>query len=220
MGLFRLFWIPQGMSPLDGTYVYFPADELLAILALESHRAGAFVVGEDLGTVADDVRRRLAERHILSYRLVWFEDELPDRYPSLALAAVTTHDLPTIAGLWSGSDLAAQQRLGLKPDAKAMGDIRARLRQMTGLPENATAEETVVETYRLLGQAPSQVLTATLDDVLAVEERPNMPSTTTEWPNWSIALPEPIDKIMRAPAAETIASMLSRDGRQTPRQGH
>ncbi len=87
MGLFRLFWIPQGTSPIEGTYVEYPAEDLLNIVALESHRAGAFVVGEDLGTVGKNVRRMLADARILSNRLLWFESQPPSEYPRLALAA-------------------------------------------------------------------------------------------------------------------------------------
>ena len=117
MGLFRLFWVPKGLTPHEGAYVRYPADDLLAIVALESQRAGAIVVGEDLGTVEEGVRERLAEHAILSYRVVWFESEPPVRYPQLALAAVTTHDLPTIAGLWTGADLEAQAAIGREPNA-------------------------------------------------------------------------------------------------------
>ncbi len=98
MGLYRLFWIPPGGSAKTGAYVHLPSSEMLDLLALESTRAGAFVVGEDLGTVEDEVREDLADRGILSYRLVWFEETEPERYPVQALAAVTTHDLPTLAG--------------------------------------------------------------------------------------------------------------------------
>ena len=84
----------------------YPADDLLDIVCLESHRAGAVVVGEDLGTVEDGVREALAERGILGYRVLWFEDDDPAAWPELAMAAVTTHDLPTVAGLWTGSDTA------------------------------------------------------------------------------------------------------------------
>ncbi|MFP5375742.1 MAG: 4-alpha-glucanotransferase, partial [Acidimicrobiia bacterium] len=116
MGLFRLFWVPTAAaSPAEGTYVTYPWRDLLGILALESHRAGAWVVGEDLGTVEPFVRDELGRRRVLSYRLVWFEPEPPKTYPAQALAAVTTHDLPTVAGLWTGSDLEEQDRLGQDP---------------------------------------------------------------------------------------------------------
>lgn len=112
MGLFRLFVIPQGAPAHEGTYVRQPTEDLLGLLALESHRARALVIGEDLGTVEPETRRRLAEAHILSYRLVLFERtdndaalKAPKDYPQLALAAATTHDLPTIPGLVSGDDV-------------------------------------------------------------------------------------------------------------------
>src|SRR5207244_11227162 len=83
MGLFRLFWVPHGLTPADGAFVRYPADDLLGIVALESVRSGAFVVGEDLGTVEEGVRERLAPERILGYRVVWFEPEPPARYPAM-----------------------------------------------------------------------------------------------------------------------------------------
>ena len=137
MGLFRLFWIPRETEPSLGAFVRYPADELLAILALESTRAQAFVVGEDLGTVEAEMRDQLDAHRLLSYRLLWFETEPPSGYPARALAAVTTHDLPTIAGLWSGADLQTQQELGLHPNTAGLQEIRQRLQEMTGLPDTA-----------------------------------------------------------------------------------
>ena len=195
MGLFRLFWIPAGAGAQDGTYVRYPAEEMLGILALESQRAGAYVVGEDLGNVEDSVRVELAERSVLSYRLVWFEDRPPKDFPVQALAAVTTHDLPTVAGMWSGEDLAEQERLGLSPNVEATVEIHERLRQWSGVDDAAPAPEVVSAVYRLLAEAPSMVVTATLEDALAVEERPNIPGTTEERPNWSLALPRTIEEL-------------------------
>ncbi len=212
LGLFRLFWIPQGRSPVEGVYVKYPANDLLNIIALESQRAGAFVVGEDLGTVGKNVRRMLAAAQILSYRLLYFQNTPTTKYPKLAMAAVTTHDLPTIAGLWSGSDLAAQESLGLQPDAMAIAVIRDRLRKMARLPEGAAAHEVVQAAYTALARAPSAVITATLEDALAVEERPNMPATTWPWPNWCIALPEPLETLVESPLAAAIASSLANRG--------
>ncbi|HVU85992.1 MAG TPA: 4-alpha-glucanotransferase [Pirellulales bacterium] len=209
MGLFRLFWIPRGKPPVEGTYVEYPAEDLLNIVALESHRSGAFVVGEDLGTVGKNVRRMLADARILSNRLLWFESHPPSEYPRLALAAVTTHDLPTIAGLWTGSDLAAQEALDLRPNVEATTAIRDRLREMTGLSETASAPDVVRATYRLLAGAPSRIVTATLEDALAVEKRPNMPATIDEWPNWRIPLPQPLETLLESPLARDIAAALS-----------
>ena len=221
MGLFRLFWIPNGMTAAEGAYVRYNEDEMLAIVALESVRAQAFVVGEDLGTVEDSAREKLARSHILSYRLLWFEKEDPESYPQDSLAAVTTHDLPTIAGLWNGTDLARQRELGLKPNDAGVAEIQARLAAWTRLEKPCDIEDVVAGTYQVLASASSRVLTACLDDVLAVEERPNIPATNQEQnPNWSIALPSPIEDIMQSPLADQIADSLhSRRPRSLPQPG-
>jgi 4-alpha-glucanotransferase len=210
MGLFRLFWIPPAAEPRLGAYVRYPADELLAILALESHRAQAFVVGEDLGTVEAAARDQLDAHGLLSYRLLWFETAPPSHYPARALAAVTTHDLPTIAGLWSGADLQAQHNLGLHPNTAGLEAIRQRLQTMTGLPATAAIEAVVRRTHQRLAEAPSAVLLATLEDALAVVERPNMPNTTTAWPNWARALPCPLEAIEGHPLVQAVATAVQR----------
>lgn len=133
MGLFRLFWIPRGRSAREGTYVHYPAREMLGILALESHRHRTLVIGEDLGTVPPRVRRELARRRVLSYRIFYFERDPgghfknPAEYPENAMAAVTTHDLPTLTGYWQGEDIKLKSALGLYPEARwAAADTAAR----------------------------------------------------------------------------------------------
>ena len=210
MGLFRLFWIPLGVGPAAGAYVRYRHWEMLDILALESHRAGAYIVGEDLGTVEDFVRQELFERGVLSYRLLWFEPHRPPDFPVQALAAVTTHDLPTVAGMWSGADLAECQALGLDPNEEGARAIRDRLADWSGSPDDASPGDVVVNTHRLLAQAPSMILTATLDDAAVVEERPNVPGTVDERPNWSIALPVPLEELEESPTAAAIAEALNR----------
>ncbi len=210
MGLFRLFWVPRGLTPADGAYVRYAADDLLGILALESYRARAFVVGEDLGTVEHGVRARLAAERVLSYRVLWFEDEPPARYPELALASVTTHDLPTIAGLWTGADLEAQRQAGLTVNEDGYAASRRRLAEWTGVPERAEAALVIEAAHRLLATAPSLIACATLEDALAVAERPNLPGTTADQhPNWSRALPEPLETIESAPLARAVATALA-----------
>ena len=216
MGLFRLFWIPNGVSAVNGAYVRYNADEMLAIVALESERAAAYVVGEDLGTVEEGAREKLAAHRILSYRLLWFEREEPNKYPREALAALTTHDLPTVAGLWTGSDLQKQVDLGLKPNKKSTAEIVDHLKSSIGLTDEAPIEEVVTGAYELLSKAPSRILTAALDDALCVEERPNVPATMSDKnPNWSIALPVPIDDLMARELPKRIANSLRRG-----EQGH
>ncbi|MGH9077448.1 MAG: 4-alpha-glucanotransferase [Acidimicrobiales bacterium] len=215
MGLFRLWWIPEGRPASEGAYVEYPASDLLDIVALEAQRAGAYVVGEDLGTVEDSVRAELAERGVLSYRLLWFEPQRPPLWPVQALGAVTTHDLPTVAGAWTGSDLEAQRALGLAPNEEGSAAMRQRLEQWAGTSAGAGVEVAVERAYALLATAPCAVLSATLEDACGVAERPNMPGTTGEWPNWSLALPRPLEDIEDLPSALAIAAHLERAGGQT-----
>lgn len=221
MGLFRLFWIPNGSEPKDGAYVAGHGPDLLAIVALESQRARAVIVGEDLGTVEEDARAQLVAKRILSYRLLWFEKTAPSRFPVDALAAVTTHDLPTVAGLWSERDLEVQKELGLSPNEKGTHEIKSRVRRMTRATPRTPSATVVARVYESLGRAPSRILTATLDDAQAVEERPNLPATTTEWPNWKLALPQPIETLAGNRLARRIAKALDRprSRRATPRRG-
>ncbi|MDE3203388.1 MAG: 4-alpha-glucanotransferase [Acidobacteriota bacterium] len=207
MGLFRLFWIPPGAHPRDGTYVAYPHHDMLNILTLEAHRAGAYVIGEDLGTVQDEVRRDLAERRILSYRVWWFEDAPTEQWPEAAMGAVTTHDLPTVAGVLSGSDLQAQRDLGTDPNEESSARLLDHLRERAPGGDPA---EVIVEVHRDLARAPCSLLVATLDDALAVEERPNMPGTTDGWPNWSLALPVPLEDVERSELARRVAEVLGR----------
>ncbi|MGC8627398.1 MAG: 4-alpha-glucanotransferase [Acidimicrobiales bacterium] len=208
MGLFRLFWVPVGSEPRSGTYVRYPWQDMLGLLCLEAHRAGAYVVGEDLGTVEDEAREALAGRGVLSYKLLWFEPEPPPAWPRQALAAVTTHDLPTIAGAWSGSDLQAQRDRGLEPNEDALARLRARLIEWTGSEPGEPAQEVIEKTYALLGQAPCALITAPLEDALCVAERPNVPGTAGQWPNWSLALPSPLEELERSSLAGAIARRL------------
>jgi 4-alpha-glucanotransferase len=157
MGLFRLWWIPEGGGPADGGYVRFPGTELVDILALESARAGAHVVGEDLGTVEDEVREALAAREVLSYRLAWFEPEPPERWPERALAAVTTHDLPTLAGVGTGTD-------------DEGGKLRSRLEAFLGGTVPDDPVDLAADTHRRLASSACRLVAATLDDALAVAE--------------------------------------------------
>ncbi|MGE0881444.1 MAG: 4-alpha-glucanotransferase [Acidimicrobiia bacterium] len=209
MGLFRLYWIAPGADPRTGTYVSYPATALLDILAIEATRAGAFAVGEDLGTVQDEVRDELRRRNVLSTRLVWFETEPPSAFVPEALASVTTHDLPTIAGVWTGADLAAQRSLGLTVNDDAEDWFRSRLTNASGLTDADDIDDVIVETYRALGASPSLLATASLDDALAVPDRPNFPGTTDEWPNWRIALPRPLEAIELDPLTRRVCEAFS-----------
>lgn len=208
LGLFRLFWIPPGGSAADGAYVRYPADDLLTVLAIESERAGAFVIGEDLGTVEEGVREDLGQIGVLSTRLVYFEDSPPSQWPSNVGGAVTTHDLPTIAGTWTGADAELRREAGLHDDGT--DSLRESLERLMGDGEHQVPE-VVVTAHEALAGSPVDLAIANLDDVLCVSERPNMPGTTDEWPNWSIAHPDPIDDLIDGSPPPTLTSIRRAD---------
>jgi 4-alpha-glucanotransferase len=194
LGLFRLWWIPRGIA--DGAYVRYPTEELLEIVALESHRAEALVIGEDLGTVPGGVRRELRRRRLLSTRLVLFERQPPEGYPRHAVAAATTHDLPTLAGLVTGSDLDDQAASGVPTDPDGFATLRARVVGAAGVGDDAGLEDVVLGVHRALADSPASLVVATLEDALRVERRPNIPGTrSAQRPNWSIPLPVPVEDL-------------------------
>jgi len=210
MGLMRLFWIAPGGTARAGAYVHYPLEDLLGLLALESQRNRCMVVGEDLGTVPDALRGALHELGVLSYRLLYFERDAqgsfqpPSAYPAQALAAVSTHDLPTLAGFWEGRDVMLRDALGLFPSAQARqeqvvmrADARARLllllEQEGLLPDGATVDpQSVPEmtpalsqaVHALLARSPSKLMLVQMEDVLGMREQINLPGTTDEHPNW------------------------------------
>ena len=211
MGLFRLFWIPVGEPSANGAYIRYNADEMLAILALESARARTFIVGEDLGTVDDGVREKLAEHAVLSYRLLWFEENLPEQYPKLAVAAVSTHDLPTIAGIWTGADFDEQTELGLKPKEENSQKIFGYLKRATNLHEGADISDVIVKTHEALARSPAVITLASMEDGLAAAKRPNLPGARNEQrANWCIPLPKTLEEIETDPTVLRIAACLKR----------
>lgn len=213
MGLFRLYWIPDGATAKQGCYVYLPFRDLIGIVALESQRAKAYVVGEDLGTVEPYVREELSRARIYGYQLLQFEPGPSSSLRSDVLAAVSTHDLPTIPGLWTGFDTKAQLDLDLAPNVAGLDAIRLSLAERAGVDASdptVSVDDVVLGVYRDLAKAPCAVLNATLDDALGVVERPNMPGTIDEWPNWRIALPKPLEAILDDPRVANVAAALQR----------
>jgi 4-alpha-glucanotransferase len=210
MGLFRLWWVAPGRPPVDGAYVRYPSEDLLDIVALESHRARAIVVGEDLGTVEPGVRPALADHNVLSYRLLYFEDEPPAMWPRKAMAAVTTHDLPTVAGVWTAADN-EDLRTYTSTSEEDIERGRASLLEHLGdvgvsLPD-AGISDVLRAVYSRLGEAPSVLLSATLEDALGVERRPNLPGAMGR-ENWCLALPSPIEDLATSELATLVGATL------------
>lgn len=211
LGLFRLWWVPRDAGPHEGAYVHYPTDELLEIVALESHRARAVIVGEDLGTVSPGVRKELRRRRLLSTRLVLFERVPPSRYPRQALAAVTTHDLPTVAGVLTGADLRDQAAAGLEPEAENLVTLRERLFTAAGADSSASTAHVVLRLHRALADAPPALVAASLDDALEVRERTNLPGTVApQRDNWNAVLPMALEDLLEDQRVITLADALAR----------
>lgn len=222
MGLYRLYWIPPDVSAAEGAYILYPFDDLLAVLALESQRNQCMVIGEDLGTVPDEVRTGLSRARVMSYRVLYFErtDEgeykKPDEYPVDALVAATTHDLATLKGFWEGYDLELRQKLSLFPSeeireqyvlnrAQERARLALALEHAKLLPQSVAANpigsgmtpELAQAIHAYLAQTPSRLLVVQLEDVLGVRDQPNMPGTVFEQPNWRRKLPLALEEIER-----------------------
>lgn len=217
MALWRLFWLPRAGAGHDGCYVRYPSADLLGILRLEAQRAGGWVVGEDMGTVADEVRDEMAARRMLGYRVA--VRSAPDSWPEGVMGAWATHDQPTVAGALTGADTAALRRLGRSTDwdkAEALSDTVAALagadRSRPGPGDVADAVEAV---YAQVGASPARLVLASLDDLAGVAERPNIPGTVDEWPNWRIGLPVAADEVISSPLARRVAARLA-PGRPGP----
>jgi 4-alpha-glucanotransferase len=234
MALFRLFWIPRGMPASKGTYVHYPADDLLAILALESVRAKVLVIGEDLGTVPDWVRQSLGAAGVLSYRVFYFERtwegawKPPGAYPSQALAVAATHDLPTLSGFWEGADIETRAALGLfsSEDAK-MSALAERQRDKSailatlqaegllppGLPDAvaqgpAMTSELARAIHVYLARTPAWLVLANVEDVIGTRAQANVPGTVDEHPNWRRKLRLTVEELIRDDRFEQLGAGL------------
>lgn len=203
IGLFRLWWVPSGNAATDGAYVRYDHDALVGILALEAHRAGAVVIGEDLGTVEPWVADYLSERGVLGTSVLWFEQEAdgrprtPEAYRELVLATVTTHDLPPTAGYLAGEHVALRDRLGLlsRPVAEVRAEAAAERERMVdalrerGLVGHDPSEREVVEAlHRWVRATPSVLLGVSLVDAVGERRAQNQPGTDQEYPNWKVPL--------------------------------
>ncbi|WP_028049151.1 4-alpha-glucanotransferase [Cellulomonas sp. URHD0024] len=203
IGLFRLWWIPEGADSVDGAYVRYDHEALVGILALEAHRAGAVVIGEDLGTVEPWVRDYLSDRGILGTSVLWFERDLhgaplpPEHYRPLVLATVTTHDLPPTAGYLAGEHVAIRERLGLLTEpvelvraaANAERDQMLDVLRQRGLLGDDPSEREIIEalhTYVLA--TPSVLVGVSLADAVGERRAQNQPGTDKEYPNWKVPL--------------------------------
>ncbi|MFI0085789.1 4-alpha-glucanotransferase [Streptomyces bobili] len=209
MGLFRLWWVPQGEPPTEGTYVRYDAEAMLALLVLEASRAGAVVIGEDLGTVEPGVREALRERGVLGTSVLWFERDwdgdgrplAPDAWRADCLATATTHDLPSTAARLTGEHVELRDRLDLlnrpveEERAEAAADTgewldllsRLDLLQGTGGGADTSSEEAEIQAvHRFLLRTPARMIGVWLPDAVGDRRPQNLPGTWDQYPNWRL----------------------------------
>ncbi|WP_338923448.1 4-alpha-glucanotransferase [Pseudomonas silesiensis] len=226
MGLQRLWVIPNDAPPADGAYLYYPVDDLLRLLALESHRHQAIVLGEDLGTVPEGLQEKLIARSILGMRVLLFEQDNAHFKPMLdwpdnALATTSTHDLPTLNGWWHGHDIDWNARLGLVDAPSEIEWRQHREREREGLrrvlsedPQNFREEshetdQVLDAAIRFLGHTPAPLVLLPLEDALGIEQQANLPGTTDAHPNWSRRLPGDSETLLDDPDAARRLELLA-----------
>lgn len=203
MGLFRLYWIPKGNSAKDGAYVYYNQQAMLGIVLLEAYRAGAVLIGEDLGTVDPWIRDVLRERGVLGTSIFWFEKQddgwpkQPEAYRGDVLATVDTHDLPPAAGYWNEAhvNLRAELNLLAQPVEEVRAEaayerqvVVARLQEHGIIGENPSEQEIIEGIHAYVCHTPSRLIGVSLTDAVGEMRTQNQPGTDTEYPNWRIPL--------------------------------
>ncbi|MEZ9059077.1 4-alpha-glucanotransferase [Vibrio pelagius] len=235
LGLLRLWWIPKGEDATQGAYIYYPVQDMLAILALESHRYQCSVIGEDLGTVPDEIVDILADAGVHSYKVFFFETSeedggfiSPKHYASQSMAALCTHDMPTLRGFWHCDDLKMGQEIGLYPNQEQLnGLFDDRLECKQGildsvawhgfLPDGVGRDASQVPMDSYLAEAlqlhvaagSSTLLSVQLEDWLEMDQPVNIPGTVDEYPNWRRKLSMNLDEIFAHDGVNRIASRLT-----------
>ncbi|MDG3085858.1 4-alpha-glucanotransferase [Vibrio hannami] len=234
LGLLRLWWIPEGKGATEGAYIYYPVEDMLAILALESHRHQCSVIGEDLGTVPDEIVDILADAGVHSYKVFFFEVAedggfySPTHYKAQSMSALCTHDMPTLRGFWHCDDLKMGKELGLYPDEEQLATLfDDRLECKQGildsvawhgfLPEGVGRDAALVpmdsylsEALQLhVGAGSSALLSVQLEDWLEMDKPVNIPGTVDEYPNWRRKLSLTLDEIFSREEVNRIAKRLT-----------
>ncbi|KUH36480.1 MULTISPECIES: 4-alpha-glucanotransferase [Streptomyces] len=237
MGLFRLWWVPAGLPPTEGTYVRYDADAMLAVLVLEAHRAGAAVIGEDLGTVEPGVRDALERRGVCGTSVLWFERDWegdrrplpPEAWREDCVATATTHDLPSTAARLSGEHVDLRHRLGLltRPlaeeraeDARDVAEWLAYLRGLGLLDADAGRDEEaeVRAVYRFLRRTPARMTGVWLPDAVGDRRPQNLPGTWDQYPNWRLPLagadgrPLTLEELAASPRLHALMAELDAAG--------
>ncbi len=219
LGLNRLYLIPKGAAAAEGGYVRFPFAAMLAVAAQESTKNDCLVIGEDLGTIPDGVCDTLNQWGIWSYRVALFEREhnafrRPEHYPEKAIVTFNTHDHPTFTGWKSLHDLRAKAALGLDAGESEAERYSAHEALRTTLAEQGLGSDLLfLDVLRYLARTRSRLLAVSIEDILGLSDQPNMPSTTTEYPNWRRRLPLDIEAIAKHETLHSVAAVMAAEGR-------
>lgn len=222
MQLWRLFWIPRWAGCHEGAYVHYPTEAMLAVIRIEASRSGAWVVGEDMGTLVPGARDRMHQMGMLGYRCATRTP--PEGNDEQTVGASSTHDQATVAGLLTGQDMLDMVAIGKHFTASQYEDIRRDLAARAGvdLTQPVGPEEirrAVVAQYRRLTTSPSRIVLVTGEDLAGVAERPNMPGTVDEWPNWRIASPVAVEDLLSTPLAVEVLDVVAHDRLCGPAEG-
>jgi glycogen debranching enzyme len=217
LGLQRQFWVPQGAEGKDGAYVSFPLDDLLSVVAEESRAQRCMVVGEDLGTVSEDLRGRLGAAKLFSYKVLWFERDgeafrKAESYPYMSVSCLGSHDLPTFEAWRTGAHLELDRRLGRAVDADAERHAYEHDKQQLGRLFGTDGDMTIAA-HDFLAQGGSALALLQVDDLFQEIDQLNVPGTDREYPNWRRRHSRPIGDIARSPVAHAIFERMrvSRD---------
>jgi 4-alpha-glucanotransferase len=219
LGLNRVYVIPHGMAARHGAYLRFPLDEMLRVVAEESRRHRCIVIGEDLGTVPEGFREKLAEWGIWTYLVLLFERDhdgtfrTPDRYPANALATFATHDMATFAGWSSGQDLRVKREIDLDPGETEEERARARAALRAALERFRSCDDDVVAVARYLAATPSRLVAVAAEDILGVSDQTNVPGTVHQHSNWRWRLPVTIDEMRVQDRLRRVAAAFAQAGR-------
>ncbi|MGO9014820.1 MAG: 4-alpha-glucanotransferase [Dissulfurispiraceae bacterium] len=236
LGLFRLFWIPGGMPAEKGAYVACPEEDFLRIIALESVRNKTMVIAEDLGTLGENVRETLLRFGMLSYRLFYFERNYPDpsfrhpeQYPPMALCSITTHDLPTVYGYWSGRDIRVKKQLNVYHDSEMMHrSLKDRERDRMLMLDALKSQGIVPDDFRLapdmspelclaiyeyLARTSCKLVAVSLDDIIGTVDQQNIPGITGSYPNWMQKTPANIEQMVSDRRFNALSEMFRKNNR-------
>ncbi len=233
MVLFRLWWVPAGQPSSAGSYVYYRLDDLFAILALESHRRQCLVIGEDLGTVPEEIRKAMPDYGVWSYRVFYFEHapdgrcRAPEDYPPEALVTISTHDLPPLTSYWTQSDIDLREQLELYPEEGMADGARAERQRDLQRILDALAERELISAerrdlaahpdldpellsalIRYLGQARAGVAAVQLEDWIGLDTPVNVPGTGDEYANWRRKLPQTWERLLEREDVWELARIL------------